>query len=80
VLRACGQRSLTCYLGQSVVFAVLLPRSSLGLGGELGVAQVSALAAVTWLVLLGAAAAMERAGRRGPAEVLLRRLTYPAGR
>ncbi|NAZ85131.1 DUF418 domain-containing protein [Kineococcus sp. T90] len=75
-LLALGRRSLSGYLGHSAVFALLLPASVLGLGGELGVAQASALAVLTWLVLLLGAAALERAGARGPAEVLLRRLTY----
>ena len=32
-LRACGQRSLSCYLAQSVAFVALLPAWTLGLGG-----------------------------------------------
>ncbi|WP_432483986.1 DUF418 domain-containing protein [Kineococcus esterisolvens] len=76
VLVALGRRSLSGYLGHSVVFAALLPASALGLGAELGVAQAALLAAGTWLLLLLGAAALERTGGRGPAEVLLRRLTY----
>ncbi|MCI2238016.1 DUF418 domain-containing protein [Paenibacillus sp. TRM 82003] len=75
-LVALGRRSLSGYLGHSVVFAALLPASTLGLGAELGVAQASALAVATWLLLLLGAALLERTGGRGPAEVLLRRLTY----
>ncbi|NMH92774.1 DUF418 domain-containing protein [Pseudonocardia bannensis] len=75
-LVACGQRSLTCYLAQSVVFVALLPAWTLGLGARLTLWQAALLAVGTWLLLLGAAVAMERAGVRGPAEVLLRRLTY----
>ncbi|MCI2238015.1 DUF418 domain-containing protein [Kineococcus sp. TRM81007] len=73
---ALGRRSLSGYLGHSMVFAALLPASTLGLGAELGVAQASALAVVTWVLLLLGAVLLERAGARGPAEVLLRRLTY----
>ncbi|GAB7192601.1 DUF418 domain-containing protein [Kineococcus sp. NUM-3379] len=76
VLAAGGQRSMSCYLGQSVVFCALLPAWALGLGDDLGVAAVSGLAVLTWAVLLAGAGVLARAGRRGPAEVLLRRLTY----
>ena len=41
VLAACGQRSLSCYLGQSVLFAALLPAWTLGLGARLTVAEGS---------------------------------------
>jgi uncharacterized protein len=82
VLRAlgtCGQRSLSCYLGQSVLFVALLPEWTLGLGARLTVLEAALLAVAVWLVLLLAAVASARAGYRGPAEVLLRRLTYGAG-
>jgi uncharacterized membrane protein YeiB len=75
-LAACGQRSLSCYLGQSVVFVALLPAWTVGLGARLTVAQAALLDIVVWLGLLLLAAAAARAGYRGPAEVLLRRLTY----
>ena len=75
-LAACGQRSLSCYLGQSVLFVALLPAWTLNLGAQLGVAQAAALAVAVWLVLLVVAVVSARAGYRGPAEVLLRRLTY----
>jgi uncharacterized protein len=75
-VRACGQRSLSCYLAQSVAFAALLPAWSLGLGARLSVAQTALLAVTVWLVILLVAAASARTGLRGPAEVLLRQLTY----
>lgn len=75
-LAACGQRSMTCYLLQSVVFvAVFVPYAG-GLGTELGTAEASAIAICTWLATVAFAEALRRAGRRGPAETLLRRLTY----
>jgi len=77
-LAACGQRSLSCYLAQSVAFAALLPAWTLGLGARLTVAQAALLAAAVWLVLVLVADASARSGYRGPAEVLLRRLTYGA--
>jgi uncharacterized protein len=75
-LAACGQRSLSCYLGQSVLFVALLPAWTADLGARLGVAEATVLAAAVWLVLLVVAVVSARAGYRGPAEVLLRRLTY----
>jgi uncharacterized membrane protein YeiB len=74
-LAVCGQRSLSCYLGQSVVFVALLPAWTLGLGARLTVTQAALLAVATWLVLLVLAASV-LPDRRGPAEALLRRLTY----
>lgn len=79
-LVATGRRSLTCYLGQSVVFTALLPAWTLGLGAALSVWQAALLAIATWLLGVAVCVALDRSGRRGPAEVLLRRLTYGAGR
>ncbi len=75
-LQACGQRSLSCYLAQSVSFAALLPAWSLGLGDGAHLWQGALVGVGTWLVILLVAAVSARAGYRGPAEVLLRRLTY----
>ncbi len=75
-LSALGRRSLTFYLFQSVVFAPLLSAWGLGFGADLGTAAALALALAVWAISLGLAVALQRAGRRGPAEVLLRRLTY----
>jgi uncharacterized membrane protein YeiB len=73
---AVGQRSLTCYLCQSVVWTLAFAPYTLDLGDDLGVAATAALAAGTWLATVGLAELMRRRGMRGPAEVLLRRLTY----
>jgi uncharacterized membrane protein YeiB len=75
-LQACGQRSLSCYLAQSVAFVALLPAWTLGLGEGAHVWQTALYAVGAWLVILLVAAASARAGYRGPAEILLRRLTY----
>lgn len=75
-ITAVGKRSLTCYLLQSVVFGVLLAAWGLGLGGVLTSWQAALVAIGTWLLTVVVAAALERAGRRGPAEWLLRRLAY----
>jgi uncharacterized membrane protein YeiB len=71
-----GRRSLSCYLAQSVSFGLLLPAWAVGLGAVATVAQAALLAVGTWLVILLVAVVSDRAGYRGPAEVLLRRLTY----
>jgi uncharacterized membrane protein YeiB len=76
-LVATGQRSLSAYLFQSVVFVALLAPWTLGLGATLGTAGVAALALTTWLVSVLLAA---RWPGRGPAETLLRRLTYRPGK
>ncbi|MFS0703201.1 DUF418 domain-containing protein [Cellulomonas sp. 179-A 9B4 NHS] len=75
-LRAVGVRSLTCYLLQSVLFVLPLAAWAGGLGEHLSSAGVVAWAVGVWLVTVAVAVALERAGRRGPAEVLYRRLVY----
>ncbi|MGH3800376.1 MAG: DUF418 domain-containing protein [Pseudonocardiaceae bacterium] len=77
-LAACGQRSMTCYLLQSVVFVAVLAAYGGGLGNRLGLAEIAILATVTWALTVLLADVMSRRGYRGPAEVLLRRLTYRA--
>ncbi|MDT0301087.1 DUF418 domain-containing protein [Streptomonospora wellingtoniae] len=78
---AVGKRSLSCYLAQSVLCAPLLAAWGLGLGAHLGSAATALFAAGVWLATLVGAYALERAGRPGPAEALLRRLSYgPAAR
>ena len=75
-LAPCGQRSMTCYLLQSVVFVAVLAAYGGGLGNRLGLAEIAVLALVTWTLTVLLADGMSRRGYRGPAEVLLRRLTY----
>ncbi|MCR3746451.1 DUF418 domain-containing protein [Lentzea californiensis] len=75
-LAACGQRSLTCYLLQSVVFVAIFAPYTGGQGTELGTAAASGIALCTWLATVLLANALHHANRPGPAETLLRRLTY----
>lgn len=75
-LAAVGERSLTCYLLQSVLFVPLLSPWALGLGAEVGTATVSAVAVGVYLVTMLVAVLLARAGRSGPAEWFLRRMTY----
>ncbi|MGP9581375.1 DUF418 domain-containing protein [Brachybacterium sp. AOP42-C2-15] len=83
-LSAVGQRSLTFYLFQSLLLAPLLAAWGLGLAPHLSTASAVAVALGVWLLSLPLAAWMDSRGLRGPAEVLLRRMTYgkhdPRGR
>lgn len=73
---ALGQRSMTMYLAQSVAFIVAFYPWALDLQDDLGLAGAGVVAVVTWLLSVLAADLMRRAGYRGPAENLLRRLVY----
>ncbi|MDA1358198.1 DUF418 domain-containing protein [Glycomyces luteolus] len=75
-LAAVGERSLTCYLLQSFIMAPLLTAWGFGLGEDMGYLAAFGVAFGTWLATVAVAVALDRAGKRGPFEVLLRRLTY----
>ncbi|WP_051125107.1 DUF418 domain-containing protein [Serinicoccus profundi] len=75
-LASVGRRSLSAYLWQSVVMAPLMAAWGLGLGGRIGSAGAAAVAILIWLASVGWCAWLDRAGRPGPAEVVLRRVTY----
>lgn len=73
---ATGKRFLSAYLAQSVLCAPLLPAWGLGMDAHLRPWSMAMYALGIWLLAVIGAAALEQAGRRGPAEVLLRRLAY----
>lgn len=75
-LAACGQQSMTCYLVQSVVFVAVLAAYGGGLGNRLGLIEIAVVAVLTWVLTVLLADVMNRHGHRGPAETLLRQLTY----
>jgi uncharacterized membrane protein YeiB len=75
-IAAAGQRSMTCYLAQSVVWALVFTPFLLGLSGSLSVAGAALLAVATWMMTVVAADRMRVAGYRGPLELLVRRVTY----
>jgi uncharacterized protein len=77
---AVGKRSLSCYLAQSMICAPVLAAWGLGLGGVFGSAEAALFAVGVWVLTVVLAYAQERAGQRGPAEVLLRQLVYPRRR
>lgn len=78
-LAATGQRSMTCYLAQSLVWAALFTPYLLDLSATLSVTATAAIAATTWAATVLLAEVMRRAGRRGPFETLVRRVTYGQG-
>lgn len=75
---ALGQRSLSGYLTQSVAWILLLSPFVWDLGDRFGSPALTAavVAVGVWLMTVIAAAVADRRNIRGPAEVLLRRLTY----
>lgn len=74
VLAAAGKRSLTCYLLQSALLVGLLSQTFLGLGAHVNSAGAALAAVGAWSGGLLAANLLEKAGRPGPAEALLRRM------
>ena len=75
-LAATGQRSMTCYLVQSPVWAVTFTPFLLDLSDDLTVTSTALLAVTTWLATVVMAQWMSRGGHRGPFETLVRRVTY----
>lgn len=75
-IAATGQRSMTCYLAQSVTWAVVFTPFLLDLSGTLTVTSTALLATATWAVTVLLADRMRRSGYRGPFETLTRRVTY----
>ncbi|WP_127794902.1 DUF418 domain-containing protein [Agromyces sp. LHK192] len=75
-LQATGRRSLSAYLAQSVLMAPVLCAWGLGLGAVLTSWSVAVYAVVVWALTVAGSVWLERAGRQGPAERLLRRLAY----
>lgn len=75
-VRWLGRRSLSGYLFQSLAFLLIFPAYTLGLGGKAGTTACFLIALAVWTVSLGLAAVLERSGRLGPGEWLMRRATY----
>ncbi|HSK59366.1 MAG TPA: DUF418 domain-containing protein [Actinomycetospora sp.] len=79
LVAAAGTWSMTLYLAQSVVFTAVFARFAGDLGSTAGLATASLIGLMTWLAGVLAAGMLARAGHRGPAELLVRRLTYGRG-
>jgi uncharacterized membrane protein YeiB len=75
-VQAVGKRSLTSYLLQSVLCAPILAAWGFGLGEHLTSSTMLLFAVGVWALTVAFAVWQERTGRRGPAEVALRRLVY----
>ncbi|MFB6724700.1 DUF418 domain-containing protein [Kribbella sp. NPDC056345] len=75
-IAAVGQRSLTCYLSQSVVWAIVFTPYLLDLSGTLTTTTTALLAIATWLATVLMADRMRKANNRGPFEKLIRWFTY----
>ncbi|WBQ02503.1 DUF418 domain-containing protein [Kribbella sp. CA-293567] len=77
-ISALGQRSLSGYLFQSVSWLVLLAPFTLNLGDRLGHTAFTAagVAVLVWTISVVAAYQLKKHSYRGPAETLLRKLTY----
>ena len=65
-IAATGQRSLTCYLAQSVVWAIVFTPYLLDLSDDLTVTSTALLAAATWVSTVVLADWMRRTGTAGP--------------
>lgn len=75
-LVATGQRSMTCYLLQSVAWMVLFMPYTLNLGAGMSDTASVLVGAAVWAVTVVLADLMRRFGIRGPAERFLRWCTY----
>lgn len=73
---AAGRRSMTCYLAQSIVWALVFTPFLFDLADHLTVTTTALLATATWVATVVMADRMQRIGQRGPFELLTRRLTY----
>ena len=82
-IEALGATALTAYIAQSLLFLMLMPAFTLGLGAQLGTAGAAGIACGAWLLMLPLAAVLRARDRRGPLEWLLRYLAgsgrTPAG-
>lgn len=77
-IAALGTVSLSAYIAQSLIFAALMPPYALDLGAVLGSAGAASIGVAGWLLMIPPALALQRRGRRGPLEHLLRRLAGSA--
>jgi len=79
-IAALGQRSLSGYLCQSVAWLMTLAPFTLALGARFHSPMLTgiAIALLVWLLTVVAAPFLSRRGQPGPAEAVLRRLTYGA--
>ncbi|WP_433038975.1 DUF418 domain-containing protein [Actinomycetospora sp. CA-053990] len=77
LIAGAGTWSMTLYLSQSVVFVAVFATVAGGLGSSASLTTATVTGLLVWLVGVLVAGLAARAGHRGPAELLVRRLTYP---
>ncbi|WP_149360344.1 DUF418 domain-containing protein [Lolliginicoccus suaedae] len=75
-ITAVGKRSLSCYLAQSILCAPILAAWGLGLGEHLHSASMAAYAIAVWILIAAWAYWLERGGKQGPFEKVLRGRVY----
>jgi uncharacterized protein len=72
-IAALGQRSLSFYLFQSVLFVVILAPYAGGLGGHIGQLESDLIAVLVWVLTVFVANSMHKRSMRGPFETFLRK-------
>ena len=77
-VRCLGRRSLSGYLFQSFAFLLIFPAYTLGFGGKSGISACYLIALAVWAMSLVLATLLERSGRTGPGEWLIRSAAYGA--
>lgn len=73
-LASAGKRSLTCYVLQTTIIAVLLSKPLIGLGGPVHDAGAAAIAILAWMTGVLLSIVLEKRGQKGPLDALLRRM------
>ncbi|MGX6445193.1 DUF418 domain-containing protein [Neobacillus sp. K501] len=72
-IAALGQRSLTFYLFQSILFVLILAPYAGGLGGQISQLGSDLIASLVWLISVLVANFMQQRSIRGPFETFLRK-------
>ncbi len=75
-LAAAGKRSLTCYILQSTIIAIILSEPLFGLGGRIYAAGAALIALLAWFIGVLLSVVLEKRKQAGPANALFRRLIY----
>lgn len=76
MIAALGARSMSGYVGQSILFLILTQTYTLGLGQGGGILAEAGVATCVWLLTLIGAYGLELAGKRGPFESMHRYIAY----
>lgn len=76
VLQSAGRMSLTNYLGQSAVLAVVFSGLGFGLAGQFSAVQIAVLISALWAAQLALSWLWFRRFRRGPVEAPVRAFSY----